>query len=171
MQLNPSKSSSEDDGSASRVFKRCDLPRSPAASADIRVISRAHVPTCPNRQPTPTASLIRYKLSDEKQFGSLFFDEKAHEDGDKMPPAPPEDGGPRASLDRLKAQAAPPHPEAPPEPRGGSLWPRSLASSRPKAEDFHTFILPPQEKLLALLKHFLSKSGKYAVQVRRVISP
>ena len=66
MQLNPSKSSSEDDGSASRVFKR-------------------------------------YKLSDEKQFGSLFFDEK--------------------------------------------------------------------EKLLALLKHFLSKSGKYAVQVRRVISP
>jgi DNA polymerase III delta prime subunit len=59
MQLNPSKSSSDDDGSASRVFKR-------------------------------------YKLSDEKQFGSLFFDEK--------------------------------------------------------------------EKLLALLKHFLSKSGKYAVQ-------
>ena len=51
------------------------------------------------------------------------------------------------------------------------MWPRSLASSRPKAEDFHTFILPPQEKLLALLKHFLSKSGKYAVQVRRVISP
>ena len=76
MQLNPSKSSSDDDGSASRVFKRCDLPRSPAASADIRGISRAHVPTCPNRHPTPTASLIRYKLSDEKQFGSLFFDEK-----------------------------------------------------------------------------------------------
>ena len=51
------------------------------------------------------------------------------------------------------------------------MWPRSLASGRPKVGVFHhTFMLRPQEKLLALLKHFLSKSGKYAVQVRRVIS-
>lgn len=59
MQINPGKSSGDDDGAATRVFKR-------------------------------------YKLSDEKQFGSLFFDEK--------------------------------------------------------------------EKLLALLRHFMDKTGKYAVQ-------
>ena len=35
------------------------------------------------------------------------------------PSTPPEDGAPSASLDRLEAQAAPTHPGAPSEQRGG----------------------------------------------------
>ena len=46
-----------------------------------------------------------------------------------------EDSAPSASLDCLKAQAAPTHPRAPPEHLGGLPWPRELASGWPKVED------------------------------------
>ena len=45
------------------------------------------------------------------------------------------DGAPSASLDRRKAQAALPHPRAPPEHLGGFPWRHPLASDRPKVED------------------------------------
>ena len=38
-----------------------------------------------------------------------------------------DDIAPSASLDCLKAQAAPTHPGAPPEPLGGLPWPQELA--------------------------------------------
>ena len=47
-----------------------------------------------------------------------------------------EDSAPSASLDCLKAQAAPTHPRAQPEPLGSLRWPQELASDRPKVEDF-----------------------------------
>ena len=46
-----------------------------------------------------------------------------------------EDTGPSASVDHLKAQAAPTRPRAPPEHHGRSPWPRQPASGRdPKVE-------------------------------------
>ena len=45
-----------------------------------------------------------------------------------------EDSAPSASLDPRKAQAAAPHPGAPPEQRGGAPWPQWPASGRPKVE-------------------------------------
>ena len=47
-----------------------------------------------------------------------------------------EDSAPSASLDCLKAQAAPTHPRAQPEPLGSLRWPQELASDRSKVEDF-----------------------------------
>ena len=47
-----------------------------------------------------------------------------------------EDSAPSASLDCLKAQAAPTHPTAPPEHLGGVPWPPQLASDRPEVEEF-----------------------------------
>ena len=46
-----------------------------------------------------------------------------------------EDSAPSASLDCLKARAAPTHPGAPPEPLGSLRWPQQLASDRPKVEE------------------------------------
>ena len=53
----------------------------------------------------------------------------------KVPSTLPEDSARSASLDRLKAQAAPTHLGAPPEQRGGLPWPQHPASGRPKVED------------------------------------
>ena len=47
----------------------------------------------------------------------------------------PDDTAPSASLDCLKARAAPTHPGAQPEPLGSLPWPQELASGRPKVED------------------------------------
>ena len=47
-----------------------------------------------------------------------------------------DDTAPSASLDCLKARAAPTHPGAQPEPLGSLPWPQELASGRPKVEDF-----------------------------------
>ena len=47
-----------------------------------------------------------------------------------------EDIAPSASLDCLKAQAAPTHPGAPPEHLGGSPWPQQPASARSQDDDF-----------------------------------
>ena len=46
-----------------------------------------------------------------------------------------DDTAPSASLDRLKARAAPTHPGAQPEPLGSLPRPQELASGRPKVED------------------------------------
>ena len=46
-----------------------------------------------------------------------------------------EDSAPSASLDHLKAWAAPTHPGAPPEQVGGLPWPQQPASGRPKDAD------------------------------------
>ena len=54
----------------------------------------------------------------------------------KVASALSEDSAPSASLDCLKAQAAPTHPRAQPEPLGSLRWPQELASDRPKAEEF-----------------------------------
>ena len=53
----------------------------------------------------------------------------------KGPSALTEDGAPSASLDHLKAPAAPTHPGAPPEPLGCSPWPLQPASGRSKDEE------------------------------------
>merc|ERR1712185_241643 len=45
-----------------------------------------------------------------------------------------DDRAPSASLDHLKARAAPSHPGAPPEPLRSSPWPQEPASGRPKVE-------------------------------------
>ena len=58
MQLNPSKSSSDDDGSASRVFKRRDLPTSP----DISPRSQARGSPSRKPEPRPLAPLEAYAM-------------------------------------------------------------------------------------------------------------
>ena len=66
MQLNSkAEGGGEDGGAASRVFKRYKLPISPYISP--------YLPASPCISPHLRC---RYKLSDEKQFSSLFFDEK-----------------------------------------------------------------------------------------------
>ena len=50
----------------------------------------------------------------------------------QAPSTPLEASASSASLDRLKAQPAPPHPRGPPEPRGSSPWPPEHASGHPK---------------------------------------
>ena len=52
----------------------------------------------------------------------------------KMASTLSDDTAPSASLDRLKARAAPTHPGAQPEPLGSLPWPQELASGRPKVE-------------------------------------
>ena len=47
-----------------------------------------------------------------------------------------DDTAPSASLDCLKARAAPTQPGAQPEPLGSLPWPQELASGRPKVEGF-----------------------------------
>ena len=47
-----------------------------------------------------------------------------------------DDSAPSASLDCLKAQAAPTYPRAQPRHLGRLPWPQELASGRPKVEDF-----------------------------------
>ena len=58
----------------------------------------------------------------------------------------PEDRGPSASLDHLKARGAPTHPGAPPPQLGGVPAPQQPASGRPKDEEFARF--HPQEEAL-----------------------
>ena len=53
----------------------------------------------------------------------------------KMASTLSDDTAPSASLDCLKARAAPTHPGAQPEPLGSLPWPQELASGRPKVED------------------------------------
>ena len=66
MQLNSkAEGGGEDGGAASRVFKRYKLPVPPYISP--------YLPASPCISPHLRC---RYKLSDEKQFSSLFFDEK-----------------------------------------------------------------------------------------------
>ena len=66
MQLNSkAEGGGEDGGAASRVFKRYTLPVPPYISP--------YLPASPCISPHLRC---RYKLSDEKQFSSLFFDEK-----------------------------------------------------------------------------------------------
>ena len=52
----------------------------------------------------------------------------------KVPSTLFEDSAPSASLDHLKAQAAPAHPRARPEQLAGSPWPQQPASGRPAVE-------------------------------------
>ena len=74
-----------------------------------------------------------------------------------------EDSAPSASLDCLKAQAAPTHPRAQPEPLGSLRWPQELASGRPKVEDFPLST--------SRLVNLLSKDADPAVLVRRSVPP
>ena len=53
----------------------------------------------------------------------------------KTPSTLPEDPAPSASLDHLKAQAAPTQATVQPQPLGSLPWPQELASGRPKVED------------------------------------
>ena len=53
-----------------------------------------------------------------------------------MPSALFDHSAPFASLDWLKARAAPTLPRAQPGPLGSLPWPQALASGRPKVEDF-----------------------------------
>ena len=50
-----------------------------------------------------------------------------------------DDGAPSASRDHPTAQAAPPHPRAPPEPLGGVRWPQQPASGRAQYERLPLF--------------------------------
>ena len=79
-----------------------------------------------------TGSAPRLMMLIEAHFGweSSWF---------KMASTLSDDTAPSASLDRLKARAAPTHPRAQPEPLGGLPWPQELASGRPKVERFFTF--------------------------------
>ena len=54
----------------------------------------------------------------------------------KVPPALPDDTAPSASLDHLRAQAAPEHPRLKPEPLGSLPRPQEPCSGRSKVEDF-----------------------------------
>ena len=56
-----------------------------------------------------------------------------------MPSALLEDGTPLASLDRLKARAAPTTPRAQPRVLGSLRWPQQPTSGRPKVEDSSIF--------------------------------
>ena len=67
--------------------------------------------------------------------GGSFVGPQGDAAGLETPSTLPKDSAPSASLDDLKAQAAPTHPGAPPGQLGGLPWPQEPALGRPKVED------------------------------------
>ena len=87
----------------------------------------------------------------------------------KGPSALTEDGAPSASLDHLKAPAAPTHPGAPPPPRAGSPWPQELASGRPNVDE--SLRLPLSGTVLGTSKAAAVTSVTKTVLSRNVCLP